>query len=104
MDSNVSVEEYVKIDEDLSIEEDWFDYNMRFSEEQTCKFVDLLQQHKCLWNNTIDAYKNRLMRDRSVEAIAADMALPGFNCKEVKLKLKNLRSTYHLEVGKFRNL
>ncbi|GBN05247.1 hypothetical protein AVEN_116379-1 [Araneus ventricosus] len=73
---------------------------MRFSEEQTCKFVDLLQEHECLWNNTIDSYKNRQMRDRAVEAIAADMALPEFKCKEVRLKLKSLRSTYHLEVGK----
>ncbi|GBN72061.1 hypothetical protein AVEN_19971-1 [Araneus ventricosus] len=96
MDSNVSVEAYVKNDEHLSIEEDWFDYNMKFSEEQTCKFVDLLQKHECLWNKTIDAYKNRQMRDRAVKAIGADMALPGFN-RKVKLKLKSLRSTYHLE-------
>ncbi|GBL89751.1 hypothetical protein AVEN_104688-1 [Araneus ventricosus] len=75
-------------------------YNMRFSEEQTCKFVDLLQEHECLWNNTIDSYKSRQMRYRAVETIAADMALPEFNCKEVRLKSKSLRSTYHLEVGK----
>nr|GBN94582.1 hypothetical protein AVEN_242570-1 [Araneus ventricosus] len=73
---------------------------MRFLEEQTCKFVDLLRENECLWNTTIDAYKNRQMRDRAVETITADMALPGFNCKEVRLKLKSLRSTYYLEVGK----
>ncbi|CAL1294481.1 unnamed protein product [Larinioides sclopetarius] len=76
------------------------DCKMRFSEPQTCQFVELLREHECLWNNSLDLYKNKKMRDRAIAAISTDMAIPGFGDREVRRKLKSLKSTYHLEVGK----
>ncbi|CAL1291377.1 unnamed protein product [Larinioides sclopetarius] len=73
---------------------------MRFSDEQTWKFVGLLEEHECLWNNGIAQCRNRQLRDRAVAAIAKNMAIADFTTRDVKLKIKSLRSTYQSEVAK----
>lgn len=75
---------------------------MKFTEEETLKFVQLYREHECLWNMSSPNYKNKTLRQNAIEAIIKEIALPGFGVNEVRNKIKNLRSTYNQEVLKIK--
>lgn len=73
---------------------------MKLSEQQTLKFVTLYRQHRCLWDRTHKFYTVKRMRNDALNKIIVDFGMPGMSIEEVKKKIKNLRSTYNLELDK----
>ncbi|CAG4951252.1 unnamed protein product [Colias eurytheme] len=76
---------------------------MRWSENTTLDFVKIYLKHELLWNNNHPDYK---MRHRRIDAYR-DISSEFKSCTnlsltvpEVKMKIKNLRSTYMQEVYK----
>lgn len=75
---------------------------MKFTDENTVKFVELYREHECLWNMSSPTYKNKNNCQAAIENIIEEMGIPGFGIVEVKNKIKNLRSTYNQEVLKIK--
>ena len=67
----------------------------RWSPDQNVKFVELYKDNTNLWNCLDPNYKNRNLRQSSIENIRAEMNL--VSTSDVTKKIKSLRSTYHLE-------
>jgi len=70
---------------------------MKWTEDDTYKFVGLYHDYECLWNMSSANYKNKHMHQR---AIMQAMGREEFGVTEVKQKIKNIRSTYNQEVQK----
>lgn len=70
---------------------------MKWSEEETCKFVELYREAECLWNLASPNYKNKQERQTAIENLVKDMEKHGFGIQEAKQKIKNIRSTYNQE-------
>lgn len=75
---------------------------MRWSKEDTLKFVKLYRKHECLWNVTKTAYRNRNIRQKAINNIMHEMGREGFKAKEIRQKIQNIRSTYNQELLKIR--
>ncbi|XP_066978154.1 uncharacterized protein [Macrobrachium rosenbergii] len=73
---------------------------MRFSDDQLMKFIQLYEEHKCLWMYGAPSYKNKAMRISALEKIVKEMALPKLDIAECKNKIKNIRSQYCQELKK----
>lgn len=66
----------------------------KWSDALTFKFLDLYQQHECLWNQTLVIYKNKDARDTAIQAIIVDMECEGLSIDDIKNKIKTLRTMY----------
>jgi len=68
----------------------------KLSGDLNLKFVELYREEECLWNASIPSYKNKSMRDTSLQKICAELNTIGIQMtvNEVKNKIKNLRATY----------
>lgn len=75
----------------------------KWDSETTIKFIQEYKLHECLWNCKSPTYKNKQMRDAAYGKIVQIMDLPGFGVPEVKLKIRNIRSTYCQEKKKIAN-
>jgi hypothetical protein len=73
---------------------------MKWTEDDTYKFVWLYRNYECLWNMSSANHKNKHMCQRAIEAIMQAMGQEEFGVTEVKQKFKNIRSTYNQEVQK----
>jgi len=73
---------------------------MKWTEDDTYKFVGLYCDYECLWNIGSANYKNKHMRQRAIEVIMQAMKHEEFGVAEVKQKINNIRSTYNQEVQK----
>lgn len=77
----------------------------RFSDERNVKFVELYRLEPCLWNRrpylwgARNAAYKRIQHGMNCDAEAGEntLTLPG-----VKMKIKNMRSSYHQELKKIR--
>ncbi|XP_045785921.1 uncharacterized protein LOC123881249 [Maniola jurtina] len=77
--------------------------SFRWSEDTTLKFVSLYIQHECLWNFKSPQYKNKHIKQSAYLDLENKMNVPGFGEKEIKLKIKNIRSTYSQELKKIKD-
>ncbi|GBN38423.1 hypothetical protein AVEN_69398-1 [Araneus ventricosus] len=77
---------------------------VRFSDRETCKLVELYRQCECLWNVNNANYRNKQVHRATCEAIAREMNIENFTAADVKSKIKNLRSTYNLELIKMKRI
>lgn len=76
---------------------------MRWSEAVTLEFVKIYLKHECLWNPAHPGYKLKYQRDKAYGDISSE-----FECStnkilsvpEIKMKIKNLRTTYAQQVQK----
>ncbi|XP_012547131.1 uncharacterized protein LOC101740234 [Bombyx mori] len=75
----------------------------RWSEETSLKFVSKYVHHECLWNIKSPHYKNKQMKLSAYLDLENTMNIPGFGEKEIKLKIKNIRSTYSQELKKIKD-
>lgn len=78
---------------------------MRWSELETLKFVNIYLRHEYLWNPYDPGYKCRNKRQEAYGDIIAEFhSATGILMDEVdlRIKIKNLRSTYSQEVAKIR--
>lgn len=78
---------------------------MRWGENDTCKFAKLYIQNECLWNHEHPDYKMKHRRVHAFREIIAEF-YDSTNIKlseiEVRIKIKNLRSTYSQELNKIK--
>lgn len=74
----------------------------KLADEINLKFVQLYREEECLWNASIPSYKDKQMRDSSLEKIRDILNKDGIemSIKEIKNKIKNLRATYCQELTK----
>ncbi|KAF5296251.1 hypothetical protein FQA39_LY12588 [Lamprigera yunnana] len=77
--------------------------SFRWSEDTTTKFVEHYLKHECLWNIKSVAYKNKQIKNSAYEDLEKTMNISGFKEKEIKSKIKNLRSTYSQELKKIKD-
>lgn len=72
----------------------------RWGDEKTVHFISLYRQQECLWNTKSPLYKNRYAREAAYKSILQSFKDPLLDIKNVKTKIKNLRSVYHTELKK----
>lgn len=76
---------------------------MRWSEAVTLEFVKIYLKHECLWNPAHPGYKLRYQREQAYSDISAEFkgsTMKSLSVPEVKMKIKNLRTTYVQQVHK----
>lgn len=73
----------------------------RWGDEKTVKFIRLYREYECLWNSSSSLYKNKIARDNAYIKIQEGMN--DMTVKDIKNKIKGLRSTYHQEVNKIKS-
>lgn len=76
---------------------------MRWCEENTQNFVKLYLDKECLWNPAHKWYKAKYKRETAYAEIISEFETLTGKCMtipEVKVKIKNLRSTYTQQVQK----
>ncbi|CAK1586678.1 unnamed protein product [Parnassius mnemosyne] len=76
---------------------------MRWNESVTLKFVKIYMKHECLWNPTHPGYKVKYQRDKAYADICSEFkqaTMKILSIPEVKIKIKNLRTTYIQQVHK----
>lgn len=69
----------------------------RWGDEKTTQFILVYREYECLWNPSCSLYKNKIARDNAYTKIQEEFNL---TVKEIKNKIKSLRSTYHQELNK----
>lgn len=77
--------------------------NTRWSEAVTLEFVKIYLKHECLWNPSHPGYKLKYQRDKAYEEISTkfkDSTLKCLSVTEVKVKIKNLRTTYFQQLNR----
>ncbi|CAH1971695.1 unnamed protein product [Acanthoscelides obtectus] len=73
---------------------------MKWSEEETMRFVELYSEKECLWKKSSVNYRNKNMRKAVEEDIVSRMGKEGFGVTELKQKIKIMRTTYNQEALK----
>lgn len=76
---------------------------MKWTEEQTIKFVQEYIKYKCLYNVKCHESRNKPLRDAALLNISKAMDIPDFGPKEAYTKIRILRSTYSQELTKIKN-
>ncbi|RZF34359.1 hypothetical protein LSTR_LSTR008898 [Laodelphax striatellus] len=72
----------------------------RWSGERIIKFLELYEQHPCLWNVHSSLYTNRKLREAAYENMAKSMRIEGFTARDVIAKIRSIRNVYTLELNK----
>lgn len=76
---------------------------MRWGETVTLQFVKTYLKHECLWNPEHPGYKLKYLREKAYADIGTEFNVStqkSLSSLEVKLKIKNLRTTYVQQVHK----
>ncbi|XP_059057897.1 uncharacterized protein LOC131851410 [Achroia grisella] len=79
---------------------------MRWSENETYHFVKIYLSHEYLWNPDHPSYRMKNKRQKAYKDISSEFnAVTGLVLHEVevKMKIKNLRSTYVQELAKIKH-
>ncbi|XP_055844437.1 uncharacterized protein LOC129910873 [Episyrphus balteatus] len=61
-------------------------------------FLEAYERQTCLWDTTLDSYKNKLDRDQAYMAIIKELNVPSLTVHDIKLKVKGIRTTYTKEL------
>lgn len=70
----------------------------RSSSIRVFAFLDAYEKQKCLWDTSLDSYKNKIDRDQAYMAIIEELNLPALTVTDIKLKVKGIRTTYTKEL------
>ncbi|KAJ0179130.1 hypothetical protein K1T71_004842 [Dendrolimus kikuchii] len=70
--------------------------------EQTPMFLEHFKNYPTLWNFKTDGYKNRVLRAKAMRALIQDLNIEGVNERDVKLKIKSIRTRYTCELSKIK--
>ncbi|XP_022126849.2 uncharacterized protein LOC111001302 [Pieris rapae] len=76
---------------------------MRWSEKTTQDFIRMYLKNECLWNTNHADYKLKHRRDKAYASLSEEFnayTKIHLSTTEIKIKIKNLRSTYMQEVNK----
>lgn len=72
----------------------------KWSDDLNLKFVELYKEHRCLWDQRDELYKDRNARETALAAMAENLNIEGFGVAEVKAKIKSFRGTFNIEFSK----
>ena len=64
----------------------------RWRDDHTQLVLDLLRNQECLWNVKSENYRNRNIRDNTLEEMVKQLNIPDLTQEDVKLKIKSIRS------------
>lgn len=75
---------------------------VRWSEDKSCKFINIYEKYECLWNTKSNEYRNRDARAKAIRKLIDDMLELGIQMTEdeVKNRIKAIRTTYMGELRK----
>lgn len=74
--------------------------NKKWCSDQIVKFLEIYEQHPCLWDVNSKSYKNREERVFAYEKLSKHMGIEGFSAKDVISKIRSIRNAYTLELNK----
>lgn len=69
------------------------------NKNNTIQFLECYEMHPCLWNPREQDYRNNNVRLAALKSIIQEMRL-SITVEELKLKIKNIRTTYNREASK----
>ncbi|KAL1501801.1 hypothetical protein ABEB36_007059 [Hypothenemus hampei] len=72
----------------------------RWTEADMDTFLEVYQEHEELWNPKLELYRNNGARKRALSDIIKRMNKPNLTVSDMKIKIKNIRTTYKRELTK----
>lgn len=63
-----------------------------WTDAQTCELIQLLENNECLWNASCPQYRDRTKRSLALAKMAIKLK---HSAKQIRTKIKNLRSQYN---------
>ncbi|XP_063369712.1 uncharacterized protein LOC134658036 [Cydia amplana] len=76
--------------------------NPKWSEDLTIQMIIEYEKREYLWNPVSEHYKNKKIREQGYVEIINELNLVDVTVKELKNKIKNIRSSYSVELKKIR--
>ncbi|CAK1543541.1 unnamed protein product [Leptosia nina] len=76
--------------------------NPKWSEDLTIQMIVEYEKREYLWNPVSEHYKNKKVREQGYVEIINALNLVDVTVKELKNKIKNIRSSYSVELKKIR--
>ncbi|XP_053617980.1 uncharacterized protein LOC128679626 [Plodia interpunctella] len=76
--------------------------NPKWSEDLTIQMIIEYEKREYLWNPVSEHYKNKKIREQGYVEIINSLNLVDVTVKELKNKIKNIRSSYSVELKKIR--
>lgn len=76
--------------------------NPKWSEDLTIQMIIEYEKREYLWNPVAEHYKNKKIREQGYLEIIKALNLVDVTVKELKNKIKNIRSSYSVELKKIR--
>lgn len=76
--------------------------NPKWSEDLTIQMIIEYEKREYLWNPVSEHYKNKKIREQGYIEIINSLNLVDVTVKELKNKIKNIRSSYSVELKKIR--
>ncbi|CAH4023762.1 uncharacterized protein LOC123706661 [Pieris brassicae] len=76
--------------------------NPKWSEDLTIQMIIEYEKREYLWNPVSEHYKNKKVREQGYVEIINALNLVDVTVKELKNKIKNIRSSYSVELKKIR--
>lgn len=76
--------------------------NPKWSEDLTIQMIIEYEKREYLWNPVSEHYKNKKIREQGYIEIINALSLVDVSVKELKNKIKNIRSSYSVELKKIR--
>ncbi|CAB3229799.1 unnamed protein product [Arctia plantaginis] len=76
--------------------------NPKWSEDLTIQMIIEYEKREYLWNPVSEHYKNKKIREQGYIEIINALSLVDVTVKELKNKIKNIRSSYSVELKKIR--
>ncbi|OWR53060.1 hypothetical protein KGM_213415 [Danaus plexippus plexippus] len=76
--------------------------NPKWSEDLTIQMIIEYEKREYLWNPVSENYKNKKIREQGYVEIIKTLNLVDITVKELKNKIKNIRSSYSVELKKIR--
>ncbi|CAG9792767.1 unnamed protein product [Diatraea saccharalis] len=76
--------------------------NPKWSEDLTIQMIIEYEKREYLWNPVSENYKNKKIREQGYVEIINALNLVDVTVKELKNKIKNIRSSYSVELKKIR--
>ncbi|XP_060801874.1 uncharacterized protein LOC132902084 [Amyelois transitella] len=73
---------------------------MRWSEEETKKLINLYKKYPFLWDSSDKMYTQTRARKLAYEQIIRGMNKPNLTIKDIRCKVKNLRTAYYQDLKK----
>lgn len=64
------------------------------------KFLKVYQEKEILWNPKLELYRNNAARKTTLDEIIYSLKKPNLTQNDLKIKIKNVRTTYSRELSK----